>query len=112
MTSYAKYGAVALLSVALVFPTAAVYAHGTTNQTKATLAGAAAGAAVTGALGGDSKSMLLGAAAGGLIGNAYAYHNKKMDQKDHRGYGYYKVSNKKYPKYKKYTPAHRHHHHR
>lgn len=112
MTSYKKYAAVAWMSMALVLPTTAAYAHGTTNQTKATLAGAAAGAAVTGALGGDGTSMLLGAAAGGLVGNAYAYHNKKMDQKDHRGYGYYKVSNKKHPKYKKYTPSHRHHHHR
>lgn len=112
MTSYKKYCAVALMSAALVLPTTAVHARGTSNQTKATIVGAAAGAVLTGALGGDGQSMLLGAAAGGLAGNAYAYHNKKMEQKESRGYRHYKVSDKKYKKYKKhkkYAKYRRHH---
>ncbi|WP_049256600.1 glycine zipper domain-containing protein [Neisseria bacilliformis] len=66
----------------LAFAAAPAQARGTANQTKATLAGAAAGAALGGALGGDGQSILLGAAAGGLAGNAYAYHNKKMNRAD------------------------------
>ncbi|WP_416191886.1 glycine zipper domain-containing protein [Neisseria sp. CCUG12390] len=117
MTSYKKYCAVALMSAALVLPSTAVHARGTSNQTKATLVGAAAGAVLTGALGGDGKSMLLGAAAGGLAGNAYAYHNKKMEQKDDREYRRhsreyrrYKVADhKKYKKHKRYAKARRYH---
>ena len=52
----------ALVAATLAFPAVTVQARGTDNQKKATLAGAAAGAA--------------------LGGNAYAYHNKKMNQKD------------------------------
>ncbi|PSJ81356.1 hypothetical protein [Neisseria iguanae] len=63
MTSYKKYCAVALMSAALVLPSTAVHARGTSDQTKA---------ALVGALVGDGKSMLLGAAAGSLAGNAYA----------------------------------------
>ncbi|WP_416189864.1 glycine zipper domain-containing protein [Neisseria sp. CCUG17229] len=109
MTSYKKYCAVALMSAALILPSTAVHARGTSNQTKATVVGAVAGAALTGALGGDGQSMLLGAAAGGLAGNAYAYHNKKMDQKENRGYRHDKVSNKKHKKHKKYAKHRRHH---
>ena len=72
----------ALVAATLAFPVATAQARGTDNRTKATLAGAAAGAALGAALGNDGQSMLLGAAAGGLAGNAYAYHNKKMNQKD------------------------------
>lgn len=108
MTSYKKYCAAALMSAALALPATAVHARGTSDQTKATIVGAAAGAVLTGALGGDGKSMLLGAAAGGLAGNAYAYHNKKMEQKD-RDHRYYRVSERKYKKHKKYAESRRHH---
>ena len=72
----------ALVAATLAFPAVTVQARGTDNHKKATLAGAAAGAALGGILGNDGQSMLIGAAAGGLAGNAYAYHNKKMNQKD------------------------------
>lgn len=89
MTPYKKYAAAALMTAALIAPTAA-QARGTSNQTKATIVGAVAGAALTGAMGGDGQSMLLGAAAGGLAGNAYAYHNKKMNQKESREHHRYR----------------------
>ena len=71
-----------LLAASLSFPAIGVEARGTANQKKATLAGAAAGAVVGGLLGNDGQSAIIGAVAGGLAGNAYAYHNKKMNQKD------------------------------
>ena len=71
-----------LLAASLSFPAIGAEARGTANQKKATLAGAAAGAVVGGLLGNDGQSAIIGAVAGGLAGNAYAYHNKKMNQKD------------------------------
>lgn len=99
--TYQKYLTVALTAAALAFPSVSAQARGTDNQTKATIAGAVAGAALTGAMGGNGQSMLLGAAAGGLAGNAYAYHNKKMNQQESRQYRHYKkASHKKYRKAK------------
>ena len=94
---------VALTASALVFP-AAAQARGTDNQTKATLAGAAVGAALSGAAGANGSQMLMGAVAGGLAGNAYAYHNKKMNQADNRSYRPYKKV--------RHVKGHRHHHKR
>ena len=71
-----------LLAASLSFPAIGAEARGTANQKKATLVGAAAGAVVGGLLGNDGQSAIIGAVAGGLAGNAYAYHNKKMNQKD------------------------------
>ena len=71
-----------LLAASLSLPAIHAEARGTANQKKATLAGAAAGAALGGLLGNDGQSAIIGAVAGGLAGNAYAYHNKKMNQKD------------------------------
>ena len=71
-----------LLAASLSLPAIQAEARGTANQKKATLAGAAAGAALGGLLGNDGQSAIIGAVAGGLAGNAYAYHNKKMNQKD------------------------------
>lgn len=87
----------------------AAQARGTDNQTKATLAGAALGAALGGLVGNNKESVLIGAAAGGLAGNAYAYHNKKMNQRDAEiRRQYYRVADRghyaayhAHPKYKK-----------
>ena len=56
--------------------------NGSLGRRGAVLGGAAAGAVVGGLLGNDGQSAIIGAVAGGLAGNAYAYHNKKMNQKD------------------------------
>lgn len=112
---YSKSLTVAVAALALAFPPMAAQARGTDNQTKATLAGAAVGAALGGIIGNDSQSVLIGAAAGGLAGNAYAYHNKKMNQRDaeNRSYRVYPVAgkeryadhraHKKYKKHKKHA---------
>lgn len=90
----------ALVSAALVLPAGTVQARGTTNQTKATIAGAAAGAAVGAAMGKDARSAVIGATIGGLAGNAYAYHNKKMEASE-RDRHYYEEHRYKHKKYKK-----------
>lgn len=111
-----------MLAASLTLPAATAQARGTANQKKATLAGAAAGAALGGLLGNDGQSAIIGAVAGGLAGNAYAYHNKKMNQKDDeiakrdrryreaRRYRY----NDDWDGYReaRYKPRRHHHHHR
>ena len=77
-----------LLAASLSLPSINAEARGTDNQRKATLIGAAAGAALGGLLGNDEQSAFIGAVAGGLAGNAYAYRNKKMNQKDNDNYWY------------------------
>ena len=77
-----------LLAASLSLPSINAEARGTDNQRKATLIGAAAGAALGGLLGDDEQSAFIGAVAGGLAGNAYAYRNKKMNQKDNDSYWY------------------------
>lgn len=113
---YSKMFALALTASALALPPMAAQARGTDNQTKATIAGAALGAALGGIVGQDRESVLIGAAAGGLAGNAYAYHNKKMNRLEaenrSRSYRPYRVAqqgryadarvHKKYKKPKKY----------
>lgn len=85
-----------LLASSLSLPAINAEARGTANQKKATIAGVAAGAALGGLMGNDRQSVLIGAVAGGLAGNAYAYRNKKLNQKDreryegrYRDYDYY-----------------------
>lgn len=94
-----------ILSAALLALPVSAHARGTADQTKATLAGAAAGAAVGAVLGKDTTGMLIGAAGGALAGNAYAYHNKKMNQAESRGHGRYKLHRGSWKKH------HRRHHH-
>lgn len=115
----------ALLAVSLTLPSIAAQARGTDNQKKATLAGAAAGAALGGLLGNDGQSAIIGAVAGGLAGNAYAYHNKKMNQKDseiakrdryrearrYRNSGYSRYDDYRYRE-ARYQSRHGHRHHR
>ena len=75
-----------LLAASLSLPAIDAQARGTENRKKATIAGAAAGAALGGLVGKDTTSAVIGAVAGGLAGNAYAYRNKKMNQKDRDEY--------------------------
>ena len=95
-----------LISASLIIPAGAVQARGTTNQTTATIVGAATGAIVGNAFGKDTQSTLIGATVGGLAGNAYAYRNKKAEarERDERRYDerrYAQYNKKKYHKRKK-----------
>ena len=88
-----------LVSAALIAPAGAAQARGTTNQTTATIVGAATGAIVGNAFGKNTQSTLIGATVGGLAGNAYAYRNKKADAKERdRSYNEHRYAkyNKKY----------------
>ncbi|WP_312265526.1 glycine zipper domain-containing protein [Neisseria sp.] len=80
-----------LVSASLIAPVSTAQARGTTDQTTATIVGAATGAIIGNAFGKNTKSTLIGATVGGLAGNAYAYRNKKAEAKerDERQYAQY-----------------------
>lgn len=100
-----------LTSAALIFSSGAAEARGTANQTKATIAGAAAGAALGALAGQDTKSTLIGAAAGGLLGNAYAYHNKKLNSAETENQRKpYRIERHHHKSARKHHRGYRHHH--
>lgn len=70
-----------LVSASLIAPVSTAQARGTTDQTTATIVGAATGAIIGNAFGKNTKSTLIGATVGGLAGNAMPTAIKKQKPK-------------------------------